>query len=82
MLDLPKKDAWEPQDPLLDDNEVIGFDMEAEILTNRLIKGSEDVHVVPIVGMAGLGKTTLARKVFSDVNVSTEFGFMSVRHTN
>uniref|UniRef100_M1ABX4 NRC1 n=2 Tax=Solanum tuberosum TaxID=4113 RepID=M1ABX4_SOLTU len=40
----------------------------------RLVEGvSESVDIIPVVGMAGLGKTTLARKICNDSKLSFEF---------
>ncbi|CAK9135573.1 unnamed protein product, partial [Ilex paraguariensis] len=51
--------------PNVDKEIVVGFDQEAETIKERLI-GQKKLEVVTIVGMAGLGKTTLARKVYND----------------
>ncbi|XP_075083014.1 disease resistance protein RPP13-like [Nicotiana tabacum] len=60
--------------PESEDDEVIGFDEEAEVVIERLLRGSgyHDV-IVPIVGMVGQGKSTLARKIYHDTRISHEF---------
>nr|XP_016461729.1 PREDICTED: putative late blight resistance protein homolog R1A-3 [Nicotiana tabacum] len=56
------------------DNEVVGvIKEEAQKVIMRLIEGPEDLDIVPIVGMIGLGKTTLARKIYYDPQISGEF---------
>ncbi|KAL3509025.1 hypothetical protein ACH5RR_028426 [Cinchona calisaya] len=52
---------------------VVGFDDEAKTVVDRLIRGSEQLEVVPIVGMPGLGETTFAKKVFNNPSVLHHF---------
>ncbi|XP_027117105.2 putative late blight resistance protein homolog R1A-3 isoform X1 [Coffea arabica] len=52
---------------------MVGLDDEAAKVFERLRWGSEQVEIVPIVGMAGLGKTTLAKKVYNNISVTCHF---------
>ncbi|CAI9089620.1 OLC1v1024226C1 [Oldenlandia corymbosa var. corymbosa] len=52
---------------------IIGFDGAAEYLVDCLVKGPKQLEVISIVGMCGLGKTTLAKRVFKDPHVTYEF---------
>ncbi|XP_027063019.1 putative late blight resistance protein homolog R1A-3 [Coffea arabica] len=52
---------------------VVGFEDEATSIINRLTRGSRQVQIVPIVGMPGLGKTTLAKKVYNDSSIISYF---------
>lgn len=69
----PEKVVQEEQGSSLENHEVIGFDEEAEKVIKRLIEGSTSLDVVPVVGMPGLGKTTLARKIYNDPKIPHQF---------
>lgn len=55
------------------EDDVVGFDEEAQTIVNRLLQKSGDLEVIPVAGMLGLGKTTLAHKIFWDTMVRQEF---------
>ncbi|KAL3325168.1 hypothetical protein AABB24_038995 [Solanum stoloniferum] len=72
-----KQETRIPSTSLVDDSDIFGRQSEIEDLIDRLI--SEDASgkklaVVPIVGMGGLGKTTLAKAVYNDERVQKHFG--------
>lgn len=43
---------------MVEEDDVVGFDDEAQTVIDRLLGGSDDLEVIPVVGMPGLGKTS------------------------
>ncbi|KAJ4974152.1 hypothetical protein NE237_007326 [Protea cynaroides] len=72
----------------VEEDDMVGLENQSEVVAKKLLEQEDDssselIHVVSIVGMAGAGKSTLARKVYNAVknqfdccawiNVSQEF---------
>lgn len=61
----------------VDKSDVVGREDDKERITHMLLSNEfdkeGDVSVIPIIGMGGLGKTTLAQLVFNDNRVSGHF---------
>ncbi|KAK1685427.1 hypothetical protein QYE76_046275 [Lolium multiflorum] len=56
------------------ENKVYGRDAERDKIIELLINGgSSDLNVVPVVGIGGVGKTTLARYVYHDKRIKDHF---------
>ncbi|KAH0708242.1 hypothetical protein KY284_009669 [Solanum tuberosum] len=53
--------------------EIIGFEDVIEKLRDQLIKGTRGRDVISVVGMPGLGKTTLAYRLYYDRLVASHF---------
>ncbi|XP_078151074.1 putative disease resistance protein RGA3 [Carex rostrata] len=66
-------------DPLIVGDDIVGEKIEedTEILVNWLTEEEkgvrENVGVVAIIGMGGIGKSTLAKKIFNDQRIGDEF---------
>ncbi|KAL3833231.1 hypothetical protein ACJIZ3_007967 [Penstemon smallii] len=54
---------------------VIGFEDEMKLLKEHLVSDLKELDVVSITGMPGLGKTTLAKKVYEDPLIASHFHF-------
>ncbi|XP_058079735.1 putative disease resistance protein RGA3 isoform X2 [Magnolia sinica] len=65
----------EPTDSFVIESDVYGREEDKKKVMELLISNDngEDVTVIPIVGMGGLGKTTLAQLAYSDMRVATHF---------
>ncbi|CAI9100977.1 OLC1v1038177C1 [Oldenlandia corymbosa var. corymbosa] len=56
---------------------VVGLDDETQNIIDRLTRGTKKLDIVSIVGMAGLGKTTLAKRVYLHISIIYHFQIRS-----
>ncbi|TKY49772.1 Disease resistance protein RPM1 [Spatholobus suberectus] len=57
----------------IEDTDVVGFESPRDELIGCLIKGTNQRSLISVVGMGGLGKTTLAKHVFDNQQVKRHF---------
>nr|XP_027125001.1 putative late blight resistance protein homolog R1A-10 [Coffea arabica] len=55
------------------DKAEVALQDEEDAIIDKLIKGPKQLDIISIVGMAGLGKTFLARRVYRDPKVTSYF---------
>ncbi|XP_031097789.1 putative late blight resistance protein homolog R1B-17 isoform X2 [Ipomoea triloba] len=61
-------------DPKLEEGRImVGRQNDVSFIKNRLFSRFHGVNVVPIIGMPGIGKTTLARKILKDQSIALNF---------
>ncbi|KAI3795551.1 hypothetical protein L1987_38206 [Smallanthus sonchifolius] len=68
-----KKETFVRSPPCVEEENVVGFDKEAEKVVGWLKAETKELDVISVVGMGGLGKTTLVKKVYNDSSVQYEF---------
>ncbi|XP_058722157.1 disease resistance protein RPM1-like [Vicia villosa] len=57
----------------IEETQVVGFESPREELVSCLVGGNNELMLVSVVGMGGLGKTTLAKHVFDNQLVKRHF---------
>ncbi|XP_052170482.1 disease resistance protein RPM1-like [Diospyros lotus] len=58
---------------LVEEAGLVGIDKPKGQLKDYLLKGEPGLRVISVVGMGGMGKTTLVRKVYDDATVKKHF---------
>ncbi|XP_019181972.1 PREDICTED: disease resistance protein RPM1-like [Ipomoea nil] len=60
---------------LLEESDLVGIENPKHFLVNLLLAVDDDLRVHSVVGMGGLGKTTLVKKVYDDAKVINHFQY-------
>ncbi|XP_027181686.1 disease resistance protein RPM1-like [Coffea eugenioides] len=58
---------------LIEEAKLVGIDQPKKELISKILDDHSHLKVVSVVGMGGLGKTTLAKKVYDDAAVKKQF---------
>ncbi|CAO2166587.1 unnamed protein product [Urochloa humidicola] len=59
--------------PLVHDKDTVGLDRDLDLLLQHILGGESELSVMSLVGMGGVGKTTLAKKVYNHPHVKKHF---------
>ncbi|KAF8766165.1 hypothetical protein HU200_007665 [Digitaria exilis] len=59
--------------PLVHDKDTVGLDRDLDMLLQHILGRESELSIVSLVGMGGVGKTTLAKKVYNHPDVTKHF---------
>ncbi|PNT63361.1 hypothetical protein BRADI_4g14697v3 [Brachypodium distachyon] len=63
--------------PLVHDRDIVGLDRDLDVLLQHILDGGLELTVESLVGMGGVGKTTLAKRMYNNPDVKKHFNCCS-----
>ncbi|XP_071918659.1 disease resistance protein RPM1-like [Coffea arabica] len=76
----PGNNSWQcnrDEALLVEEAKLVGIDSPKQQLICQLLDGCSELKVVSVLGMGGIGKTTLVKKVQEDANVKRQFEILA-----